>query len=293
MRKIRLCTAIAAGALALALGSAGLANAGVSPNPDYTNANHNPVAGYYAEGTDVYFTHLESYIGLQDDAKNLTPAMSPATATNGFGDQLCDSNTGQALQVGALYNGDGTFNVAYGYGTFGAAMTNQDPCENGLIARGLTGIKGTGLPVTGSIPQLAHVPYGDTIEVQVLYTPSTGRTYFVGTIIGSNRWWSSPDFWLPAHLHLNESAAGVEGDTTGLSAPAVNQLDGNAHFTMSGWFNGLSSHPVRGYADTSSYWTAVPVDSTGTGNGPASQALLRPGAIHDGNFSIYAGTPTG
>jgi hypothetical protein len=277
--------------------------AGVSGSPDFTNANGNPVAGYYATSFGSTLTHINSYVGLQYDSNKLKPTtlpLSPSAAPpDGIGDQLCNDNTGTALQVGAVYLTGNKFAIAYGVGTFRSTglpanvQNNGDPCEDGLLLNNaVASISQVGV-ITGNTGPLSAVPYGDTVEVQIEYN-NNGHflagcgtdAEVLGSIIGSNHWYDTC-ITLPPFLGFNEAASGVESQTTGLSAPAVNQLDGNAHFTLTD----VGRH--HGFADNSPYWGAVPVDSTGSGVGPAGESLLEPGPISNGNFSVFEGTPTG
>jgi len=306
IRKRLLATAaglLIAGGLGL---TAGAAQAGVSTSPDFTHAGtastNNPVSGYYATSFGSTFTHVNSYIGLQYASNQISVSPLPGTgpATSGLGDQLCNDNTGTAVQVGAVYVGAGKFALGWTTGTFDATppagvTNNNDPCENGLLVNSSVASSTDSGIVS---PALDAVPYGDTVEVQIEYNnngralsgcPSGDDAEVLGSIIGSNHWYDTciSKSLVPAHEGYNEVADGVEADTTGMSAPADVQLDGNAHFTVTD----VAGH--HGFADSNANWTAVPVDSTGTGVGPASESLLTPGPIANGNFSQFEGTPTG
>lgn len=303
--------AVAAG-LGLAVLTAGSALAGVSTTPDFTDANLNPVAGYYAFAeAGQTFTHVNAYTGLQYNANQLTafpatdipaagsPVDSPVTVpVNGAGVQLCNDNTGAAFQAGAVYLGGNQFAVLWATGTFTAnspkVRNNGDLCEDGLIAN----------PAVASVTEFGSVsvnldaiPYGHTIEDNLLYNNS-GKTLadcprgddaeVVASDITTGNHEYDACLRLPAHEGFNESADGIEGDTTGLSGPADVQLDGNAHWTLTDL---AGDH---GFGDTSPDWTAVPVDALGTlTGGTAGQSLLLAGSIHDGNWSALEGTPTG
>jgi hypothetical protein len=293
----------ASGTLLGGIAVAATAQAGVSGTPDFTHAGtlatNNPVSGYYVTNFGSTFTHVNSYVGLQYDSNKLSVSTlppAPGSVTSGVGDQLCNDNTGNAIQAGPVYLGGNKFAVAYGVGTFTstppAGVTNNgDPCEDGLL---LNPAVASGTSAGTINPALNAVPYGDTVEVQIEYNnnghPLAGcgtDAEVIAAIIQPNPHWYDKCLTLPSFLGFNEVAFGVESQTTGLSAPAVNQLDGNAHATLTD----LAHH--HGFADNSPDWTAVPVDSTGSGVGPASESLLMPGPVSNGNFSIYEGTPTG
>jgi hypothetical protein len=307
-RAIVAAAAVVAGLGGLAVVPATAALAGVSGTPDFTDAA-NPVSGYYAFNTSgETFTHVNGYVGLQNNANELQaytgtlPPVSgesaPADApVNGAGPQLCNDNTGFAFQAGAVYLGGDQFAVLWGYGTFDATgvRNNGDPCEDGILASpGVASGAEFGevaVPASG----LDTVPFGDTIEVNLLYNNNGHRLAGCTTdaeVVASNITTGNHQFSacvsIPSHAGFNEAALGVEGDTTGLSAPAATQLLGFAHFTLTD----IAGH--HGFVDNSSHWTGVAVDTVGTATGGnTAQAVLLAGGVHVGNWRQYEGTPTG
>lgn len=277
-RKLTILAAAAAAALTL---SAGAAQAAVHPDATsgttvYTRAGVTPVSGYYVFGNR--FSALRTDITTNLLTENLTPGV-----TNGLGGQLCNPNTGYGAGVGLVLNPDGvTFSVDWAAGTFASAIpntdaTNGDPCLWGI------------LPGPAAIaPQLAHVPDGDKVQLDLSYNIHSGWLTFGATDLttDTNSWTHSVN--VGKFREFREAGSGVEADTALLSAPASNLIASMS----STWVRDYAG-AVHDFGDTS-LWTAVQVDSTGSGLGPASQSLLTPaGSLHFSTFRVNAGTPTG
>lgn len=195
MRKSRILLASVASALLMAGASAGLANANTVAGTEYTNAKANPVAGYEVQaspGTPV--TYINTYLG---DGFSNALANLPAGTSNGFGAEVCNSSTGNAIQVGVTYNGNDTMNVDFATGSLGkdeggtpllAAQSNRDHCQNGVLGNfDLTGpTHGNLLTSDGGTPAvpsqagpppvagkpavlMSGIPTSDTVDVQLAY----------------------------------------------------------------------------------------------------------------------------
>jgi hypothetical protein len=284
----KLAAALTGLAAVLGLGLAALpAGASLSPTTVYTNANvaHDSVAGWYAQGQQ--FDHVYADITTNANTDTLTPGN-----TNGLGIQLCNPNNGRALGLGIVLNPVGagttnTFKVEYASGTFSPTVnpnaTNGDACLEGILPS----------PSPLSVnPQLNTVPTGDQVRLEIGYDPKTGIAHFWGSdaTIDSNVF--EVTCYVGKYLDFTEPGEGVEADTANLSAPADNDLAGFSRSIVRNTAGHWGGYTVDGA------WTGVRVDSTGTGEGPASLALLAPanfGASYptDESTNIDAGTPTG
>ena len=290
MRKFAYTLVAALAAAGMALAAAGPASAttppsaGVSSFARYTNANTDPVAGWFASADGGgYFTHVYGYIGSNGTASLNQLSASPA---NGAGLGMCNQSTGYAAQIGDIYTGGGSMEVAYGFGTFGPAKSFSDPCANGVVD-----------PAPGV---LLHASIRDTIVGQILYNAyqdhngcRPGDALFEAEDLTSSPgvWHSSGCVPVGRGALYDETDVGVVADTTGMSAPAANLLAVFAHVGLSENLNGGGT--AHGSFQTDPNWTVFPVFSTGTGNGPESAALLAPTAFANDHTTVLAGTPTG
>lgn len=293
-----------AGSLAL---SAGVANASVAVTPDgvgshlyYTDTNVNPVSGYFAtEPLGGDFTHIDSYIGSNDSASLSQLTDSSDGALYGAGIGLCDRTGSEsdalAAQIGVVYNGNGTISVDYGFGALHPDTTdNGDPCEAGAVN-----------PTFGALdPALNGIAESDTVVVQLLYSSRHG---FTGPNGGCHRGQieyaaedltTDPGIWYSqcvrpdvdeeeGGLSFNEADAGVVDATTNVSAPADNYLATFAHIGLT------DTSGNHGSFQADSAWTVYPVDSTGTGHGPDTLALLHADSFAFDHFNEWIGSPTG
>jgi hypothetical protein len=271
------------GALALAAGTvtmAPVANAGVVNSPLYTNAVHNAVSGYFASAGGTTFTHIEGYSGSNttNSLENLGQAV-----TNGAGVGLCNQTFGQALQAGILYTGGTTKSVDWGTGTFGAPMSNNDKCENGVLL--------SPTPFAG----LSSVSVSDTIAFQILYDGhhshngcSAGQAVFLASDITTN-----PGVWITSGCvgvgtnTYNEADAGVVADGQGMTPPANQYLATFAHLGLSGHAGSLSVH---GSFQNNSHWNAFPVFSTTNGLASGGK-VLAPQTFANDHFDELSGVP--
>lgn len=189
--------AISAAAVAGVLAASMSANASGITGTEYTNAHTNPVAGYVVQGGNL--TYLNSYIG-SNNSHSL--AALPTGTDNGVGVEACNSATGQAIQVGVQYMGNGMMNVDFATGYLsrdggGAALpltdaaSNGDWCENGVLSNfDLTGpthesvqfntaggsVATASTSTSKGIPAtlIASVPIQDTVQVQLSYDAGSG-----------------------------------------------------------------------------------------------------------------------
>lgn len=189
-KKILFSGAAAAGAAAL-LALGGVAHASVGP-PSFTPAGANSVAGYYAHALDdtINFTDLTSYVGsdgshtLEQLPVSVISSSSGGSSIGGAaGIALCNQSTGKAAQLGVVNDGDGTVSVVYATGTFGAAVSNGDKCQNGIVNP--AGLK-TGYAHFGVLA--AAIPDNNTNSLRIEYDPRDnfsfgGHHFTAGTVV--------------------------------------------------------------------------------------------------------------
>ena len=262
----------------------------VSQHIYYTNASVDAVAGYFATSDDgAYMTHIQGYLGSNgtDSLQQLKPGY-----TDGQTLSLCDTFTGDALNVGQVLNNNGTKSVGWHVGSYGSDATNNsqgDPCEDGELNGGL-----------GIFPQLQNVPLTDTIVAQILQYDVKGGLCKKGYVdfqaedITSDPgiWYSSGCQKAPKSGQYNEASAFFTKDSTNVSAPADNYLGTFAHLSL------VDSNGVDGSLQATSNWTAYGVDATANGQ-PSDPNLLQvqangvPDSFFEDHFDVYAGSPTG
>lgn len=281
-----------ASAAALGLGLAGTtaASASVSSHIYYTDANIDAVAGYFAT-SDVgnFMTHIQGYLGSNDtdSLQQLQPGF-----TNGQTLSLCSTSTGDALNVGAVNNDNGTKSVGWHVGSYGSTATNNaqgDPCEDGELTGGL-----------GIFPQLQNVPLTDTIVAQILNYVNRGGTCRKGDVLFEAQditahpgvWYSSGCQKANDSGQYNEASAFFTKDSTEVSAPADNYLGTFAHLGVT------DSAGTAGSLQASATWTAYGVDSTANGESSDPNLLQVqadgiPNTFFQDHFDVYAGSPIG
>jgi hypothetical protein len=213
-------------------------------------------AGYYVNdngGTrirDVQFTTT-----VTNQMENL----AGAGLIGGAGGELCNDNTGFAAQVGLAWNDtDKAFYAEYNTGTLVAdpSQDDQDPCVEGGLLNGGSGIKFTnflnGKPANGT--NAIHV--GDQLWFEIYYNP-TGRhshqlTFKVRDITRNitrvqNTSVSAQNFY--------EAGIGIVSTGQTLTGGAVNPVN-----TFTGTsFNYYSSHATIG-SILSSHWDLQEAD---------------------------------
>lgn len=284
--KHRVIAALAvAGLVTAGLGmTAGAAGAATSAFPDGVSATAiytgpaNPggvggatlsMAGYYTNNFGDLFTQVNGTFSLNAEAEGVgiscvngesttststacgyagaVPYTATATVVNGaIGIQLCNETTGSAAQLGAVYLGTGEFAVGYVTGTLEGLVA--DPCVGGGVLSGST-----------TFTSLAEVPVGNSIQGRI--RQDGHGVLFTAALVGgiANYTYYKSTGW----IYPNEAGAGLQADTTGLSAPAVNDLTDFSGVTATdgGTTNGFAA------------WNAFQVDGSQDGMAPA---LLSP-----------------
>jgi hypothetical protein len=303
---------LAAAAIAMALAAGGAAaapaaRAGISPVIKYTvkgSSAQGAVAGYFAQTSGlqrpVGFTDEVSYLG-NDGQRNQEKFAVNTTSdvTNGGGIGLCDPNTHVAVQEGDTYIGGGLMDVVFGAGTFGPAINNGDPCENGIVNPFSTAL-------------LENIPVDDTVLVNILYDGHhahngchAGQVLFLAQdLSAASPLVRSNCIWLPRGTVFTEADAGVTADAVDLSAlpggvpqPNIRRspygLMTWAHALLSGnYLDGPGT--VHGSFWNSSLWTAYTVAATSNGFAPpAGTLLIAPGVVNDDSFRVYEGFANG
>jgi hypothetical protein len=212
-------------ATALAVGAAGIAEA--SPSSSYQAV---------ADGTAGYYN--QTGISVHDIAAEITT--NPASLNiggvgqGGIGVQGCDPNNGFGFQEGLVSNGK-TLSVDYATGTLRGA--NADNCVgNGVLDNPQTlNVNLTGLPV------------GDTVWVYASYstykktngTKAQGRGNHYGAVTfqatdeDGFETYTDTVWKLPVDNNIDMAGAGVQQDTTGMSAcsPVSTVVTGPEHNT--------------------------------------------------------------
>ena len=255
-----------AAATALSMGAANASTHagvnGISATPDYTS---NGVSGYLVNRLGTSFRNVHTYVHTSVQTEDLTTG-------NSVGEELCNNNTGLAAQEGLVYQGAGVFEVEWGFGTIAAnAAAPDDLCEGGLLTTEFR---------DGTL--IASVPVGDTVELRLHY--QDGVLDFQAQIVGSNHGSEAHTKFVGADHHFWEAGIGVQGDDTVLSAPAANTL---VSFSQS---RVTSTDGTNGDLGNNANWTAIPVDSSATGNPPA---LIEANGLAWGHFAELSGTASG
>jgi hypothetical protein len=285
-RKLAYSAIAAAAVLGLGAFSAVAADASTAVKPaavsthTYYTGEPDLTAGYFATSDDGNFmTHIQGYLGSNgtDSLQQLSDGFSDGQTLS-----LCDTSTGDALNVGDVVNPGGTKSVGYHIGTYTGTPNNSngDPCEDGELTGGL-----------GFFPQLQNVPITDTVVAQILQYTSKGETCHKGDVLFEARditanpgvWYSSGCLKALGSGLYNEASAFTTKDSTIISAPAVNYLDTFAHLTLA------DSAGTHGSLQATSTWTAYAVDATA--NGKASDALLEEvGPFVNDHFDTMVGS---
>jgi hypothetical protein len=197
-------------------------SAGAALVPPY-QAVSDGTAGYYTQ-TGLTVHDVGAVISTNPAALNIG-----GVGTGGIGTQICDPNNGFGLQLGLVSNGK-TFTVEYATGTLKGA--NADNCVgNGvLVSPHVLNANLTGLPV------------GDAVTVYTSYsvykktngTKKQGRgqhfgaATFQATDANGFETYSATVWKLPVDNSLDMAGAGVQQDTTGMSAcTPLYAFDGN------------------------------------------------------------------
>jgi hypothetical protein len=150
-----------AGALAVAGGLAFVTPGVAHANPAGVGIVQNTAgeAGYFAKDNgQTRFRYVQAQVGVTNQMKNLDGANNNL---GGVGVELCDPNTGYAVQLGVQWTGT-RFQVQYGHGALG--NTNfADPCiQSGLITN-----------PTPLAPLALNPVAGDQLTFNIFYNPHT------------------------------------------------------------------------------------------------------------------------
>ena len=265
-RRLALASASAAAVAGLALaGSAGASAsaahpAGVSPTTVYTS---NGEAGYYAFGTG--FSRVHSQVYIRKYAANLGTA-------DAMGIQLCNNSDGNAIQIGVVPNGTTpqTFSVRYGVG---ALTGSPDPCVG-------VGTLSPSDPLATAA--LGHLPIQENIAMNIKLIGHDRAVVAAQDLTTDTNYWSTV-ISIPENFYGEAGVGLQDGFTPPLAGPATNELAAMRNSYV------VDNHGHEGALGTSPYWTAVQVNSSGTGNPPA---LITPKSSLSGNtFKIWAATP--
>ncbi len=255
-------TAAAAVGSGLAL-AATMAGASVSPTTVYTT---NGESGYYAFGAGNAFTRVHAQIYIRKYAANLGTG-------DAMGIQLCNNNNGDAVQIGLVPNGDGTFAVKYQAGVLPPPTSGADPCVgDGLLS-----------PSSAStIAALSSLPVGQNIAMNIKLLGYGEAVVAAQDLTTDTNYWSQvisvPTNW------FQEAGIGLQdGFNPQLAGPATNELAAMRNSYV------VDNDGNTGNLGNNSNWTAVQVDSSGTGSPPA---LITPDSSLSGSvFKIWAATP--
>ena len=248
IRKLAIATAAAA---ALAIGGASTASAALAPQ---YQVNAKGTAGYY----DV--------AGLSVHDIGATIAGNPAAlniggvGTGGIGTQLCDPNDGFALQLGETSNGS-TMSIEYQEGILAGAA--KDACVgNGVLPDPhILNANLTGLTVTDTIQ--TYIAYSTYKKTNGTKAQGKGQIFGAATFQAFDETsgfelYSATIWKLPNDLFFNSAGAGVEQDTTGLSACTPISPYSDA---------------APEYAEGDTFDATTPVDYNNTGRAGASPAV--------------------
>ncbi len=238
------------------------ASASVSPTTVYTT---NGEAGYYAFGTG--FSRVHSQVYIRQYAVNLG-------TSDAMGIQLCNNNDGNAIQIGLVPNGPTgpgeTFAVRYGVGTLSGS---PDPCVG-------DGTLSSSDPLATAA--LGNLPVGQNIAMNIKLIGHYRAVVAAQDLTTDTNYWSQvidiPENW------YGEAGVGLQdGFTPPLAGPATNELAAMRNTYV------VDNDGHSANLGNSPYWTAVQVNSSGTGAAPA---LITPNSSLDTSvFKIWAATP--
>jgi hypothetical protein len=299
-------TAVAAASLCgLALAGTGAANASVHPKivASQYQVVKDGTAGYYdVAGLSVH--NIGASVTPQLAAENIG-----GVGQGGIGTQLCDPNNGWGMQEGLVSNGS-TFSVDYAVGTLAGA--SADGCVgNGVLANphvlnaNLTGL------MPGDTVQL-YMSYGTYKKTNGTKAQGKGKTFGAATFQAFDATTGFEVYtdivWkLPVDGSLNSAGAGIQQDTTGLSAntPLNCSYYDAAGEGCSGASNDVAdfsgvfvngSHGIFGGGHgLATFGDAVQVITTGGGlkinaaTVAPNDSLTPTSGFGESDFSVYAG----
>jgi hypothetical protein len=188
-------------------------------------------------------------------------------------------------------------NVDFATGDFGAAVQNNDPCQNGAIDPG------------GATALLSGIPVTHTTEVDILFDPHhahngchAGQVTFLAEDLSAHNGVTkqSPCITMPPGTVFTEADAGaIVNNTTVSQLPgSIPEPDGGsyilvrfAHVDLNG---NSPTGEVKGTIQNNSAWTAYPVGSTNNGAvPPGGTLLLGTSVFFDDHFTVDEGPAVG
>jgi hypothetical protein len=296
-------TLVAAGGLALAASPAHASVTGSTFTQD-------GMAGYFGNSLGTNYKSMISTFDLTSNAENIGVTSSLTNPQGALGQQLCANGSGNAAELGVVYNGlnannVGTFTVAYALGKLPSAP-NQDSCLNGILHNG-----------NKLHSLLNNIPDGDTLTILeqtgkygVWFSAqdnSTGRSFETWASCGG--YWTHTWNWHNWRWHWygcpkwNEPGAGVQQNLTNLGGSATGDLvDFSAvsvdkHETASPGtpLGSLNDITVNSSGTGNAPWLVGPAKTSGSpGTGPNGEACANLyGPLTSTQFSVCAATPTG
>jgi hypothetical protein len=193
----RIVTRLAAVTAAAALPVLGIAAANASSTPKSLTGGSlavtSGVAGYYDHSVNIRMGDIHAQANLSLSAANLLgmstvkvskyqlpqgPAeyVNKGSIAGAAGLDLCNNSSGQAVQFGAIYVGNGEWNFGFAGGNAGSPNNQNPACQTGILTAGgntFIATDANGNPIT------------ETTGAQVRMEISTGKT---STPQGNFRW---------------------------------------------------------------------------------------------------------
>lgn len=311
--KPRYVAAVVAGALIAGGAAFSTLGAGAAvTGAEYTNAGVNPVAGYLVQGTNPtkYVTQISSYIG-----SNNSHALSqlPVGTKNGFGIEVCNTVTGEAIQVGVIHDASvpNTMDVEYAVGllsesptgTHLGAVSNANVCQNGVLDNFKTFFGGVKSLLTG-------VPINDTVGVQLTFDNGSardrrgdhghiGQWLVSGQVVPNGEYTTyaggvTPQFaWVaPGSGRFDDAGFGTEANFAQALTPLASSssfLGAEAHMRLEYNSNGNADYTFMNVP--SSFTQTLEVDSTSNGDRPSDGGVtyIKPSAPSQDAFNVFEG----
>jgi hypothetical protein len=301
-----------AGAGALALGSAG---ASTVAGTEYTNAGVNPVAGYLVQSVDPTenVTQVSSYIG---SGNSHSLAALPEGVQNGFGIEVCDHETGEAIQVGVVHTGVNTMDVDYAVGDLGLfsdntqvpSESNANVCQNGVLGGGIGG-KDFKTFFGGVKQLLVGVPINDTVSVQLTFDNGDGRNsrhnphyrgdwLVTGQVVPNGEYTTyaggltEQTAWVvPGSGSFDDAGFGTEANFAQALTPLANGstvISSEAHMRAEYDNDGSADYT---FTNLPGFTQLLGVDSTSNGDSPGDGGItyIAPSSVKADGFSVSEG----
>jgi hypothetical protein len=196
--------------------------AGASLVPSY-QAVSDGTAGYYTQ-TGLAVHDIGAAIDPNAAALNIG-----GVGTGGIGTQICDPNNGFGLQLGLVSNGK-SFSVEYATGTLKGAHADNCVGNGVLVHPHVLNANLTGLPVGDQV--LIYTSYGTYKQTTGTKAQGRGKRFGKATFQATDslgfETYSATVWKLPVDGALDMAGAGVQQDTTGMSAcTPLYAFDGN------------------------------------------------------------------